>query len=151
MPKLQRDSYELCSATKPLRIESFHDQFGYTPETKNLGPVLLRPASALCASTRLERVLDFLPILAGASASCDAVLACTISLLSRGCALQSVVPCGVCVDSVIRSVPRRLRREAEKVSVFSPLFFTGFSFEEGRREADLSNSVSNHQPDAHDK
>ena len=40
--KLQRDSYELCSATKPLRIESFHDQFGYTPETKNLGPVLLR-------------------------------------------------------------------------------------------------------------
>ena len=34
--------YELCSATKPLRIESFHDQFGYTPEPKNLGPVLLR-------------------------------------------------------------------------------------------------------------
>ena len=28
--------------TKPLRIGSFHDQFRYTPETKNLGSVLLR-------------------------------------------------------------------------------------------------------------
>ena len=42
MRKLQRGSYELCSATKPLRAMSFHDQFRYTPETKNLGPVLLR-------------------------------------------------------------------------------------------------------------
>ena len=42
MRKLQRDSYELCFATKPIRIESFHDQFRYTPETKNLGAVLLR-------------------------------------------------------------------------------------------------------------
>ena len=43
--KLQRDSYELCSATKPLRIESFHDQFRYTPERESLGPVLLRASN----------------------------------------------------------------------------------------------------------
>ena len=30
--------------TKPIRIESFHDQFRYSPETKNLGAVLLRSA-----------------------------------------------------------------------------------------------------------
>ena len=42
MPKLQRDSYELCFATKPLRAMSFHDQFRYSPEPEFLGPVLLR-------------------------------------------------------------------------------------------------------------
>ena len=42
MRKLQRDSYELCSATKPIRIESFHDQFRYSPEQVFLGSVLLR-------------------------------------------------------------------------------------------------------------
>ena len=40
--QFHRDVYELCCVTKPLRIGSFHDQFRYTPETKNLGSVLLR-------------------------------------------------------------------------------------------------------------
>ena len=42
-------------------------------------------------------------------------------------------------------------RRQKRFLFFSPLFFTGFSCEERRRETDLSNSVSNHQPDAHYK
>ena len=36
------DIYELCFATKPLRIGSFHDQFRYSPEPESLGSVLMR-------------------------------------------------------------------------------------------------------------
>ena len=32
--------------TKPIRIESFHDQFRYTPERESLGSVLLRTTRA---------------------------------------------------------------------------------------------------------
>ena len=37
-------SYALRRKSKSIRAMSFHDQFGYTPEPKNLGPVLLRYA-----------------------------------------------------------------------------------------------------------
>ena len=36
--------YELCFATKPLRIGSFHDQFRDGPLQESLGSVLLRVA-----------------------------------------------------------------------------------------------------------
>ena len=39
-------SYEYALHTKPIRIESFHDQFRYTPERESLGSVLLRTTRA---------------------------------------------------------------------------------------------------------
>ena len=35
--ELHMDVYELCFATKPLRIGRFHDQFRYSPEPESLG------------------------------------------------------------------------------------------------------------------